>query len=118
MTEEVDQVFIDAFFEQEGDLTKTAEFLNIERRICRKHAIRLKEKILERAETEMALNAPKAVSELINVMAGGSGMPTSLIRMDAIKQVLDRAGIVKKDKLDVNINGNNAIFILPAKDSE
>ena len=36
--------------------------------------------------------------------------------MEAAKQILDRVGIVKKDKIDINAQVAHGIFILPAKD--
>ena len=38
------------------------------------------------------------------------------IRMEAAKQILDRIGLVKKDKIDINAQVAHGIFILPPKD--
>ena len=38
------------------------------------------------------------------------------MRMEAAKQILDRVGIVKRDKLDVTAQVAHGIFILPPKD--
>ena len=39
------------------------------------------------------------------------------IRMEAAKQILDRVGLVKKDKIDINAQVAHGIFILPPKDA-
>ena len=38
------------------------------------------------------------------------------IRMEAAKQILDRVGLVKKEKIDINAQVAHGIFVLPAKD--
>jgi hypothetical protein len=36
--------------------------------------------------------------------------------MEAAKQILDRIGIAKKEKLDINLKAVHGLFILPSKD--
>jgi len=43
--------------------------------------------------------------------------PHANIRMEAAKQVLDRIGIAKKEKVDINVRAMHGLFILPAKDA-
>ena len=43
--------------------------------------------------------------------------PHANIRMEAAKQVLDRIGIAKKEKVDINVRAMHGLFILPSKDA-
>jgi len=42
--------------------------------------------------------------------------PHANIRMEAAKQILDRIGIAKKEKLDISLKAVHGLFILPSKD--
>ena len=42
--------------------------------------------------------------------------PGASIRMEAAKQILDRVGLVKREKVDINAQVAHGIFILPPKD--
>jgi hypothetical protein len=35
--------------------------------------------------------------------------------MDAAKEILNRVGVVKKEKVDINLQSLGGLFILPAK---
>jgi hypothetical protein len=75
----------------------------------------IKNEVIERASTALAINSPKAVLSMIGVLSD----PTSLGAKNAIAaaaQVLDRAGLVKKEQVEVK-NTGQAMFILPPKDS-
>ena len=43
--------------------------------------------------------------------------PHASIRLEAAKQILDRIGIAKKEKIDINMRAMHGIFILPAKET-
>tara|TARA_R100001440_G_scaffold22738_1_gene37122 strand:+ start:945 stop:1328 length:384 start_codon:yes stop_codon:yes gene_type:complete len=73
----------------------------------------LREEIIERASMMLAMNAPKAAHGLIDVLND----PTSLGARNAInaaREVLDRTGLIKKEKIEVTNNGGG-MFILPPK---
>jgi len=42
-------------------------------------------------------------------------IPQANVRLQAAQTLLDRVGLAKTDKLDVNVQGSNGLFILPAK---
>ena len=75
----------------------------------------LKKEILDISEGILAQNAPKAAMKLVNIMDSDQPIPQANIRLQAAQTLLDRVGIVKTDKLNLNVEGNNGIFILPAK---
>ena len=73
----------------------------------------LREEIIERASMMLAMNAPKAAHGLIDVLND----PTALGARNAInaaREVLDRTGLIKKEKIEVTNNGGG-MFILPPK---
>lgn len=73
----------------------------------------LKQEIVDRASTVLALNAPKAAFSMLGVLDD----PTALgarNQINAAKEVLDRTGLVKKEQVEV-INTGGAMFILPPK---
>ena len=74
----------------------------------------LKEEVIEATQLYIAMNAPRAAM----AMVGGILDPTELgikEKMNAAKDLLDRAGLVKTEK--VQVTAPNGIMILPAKDS-
>ena len=76
----------------------------------------LREEVLEATQLFMARNAPKAAMAIVS----GITDPTELgikEKMTAAKELLDRSGLVKTEKLQVESSGG--IMLLPAKnDSE
>jgi len=73
----------------------------------------LKEHIIEATQLYIAMHAPKAAMAVV----GGIADPTELAlkeKLNAAKDLLDRAGLVKTDK--VQIETPSGIMILPAKD--
>lgn len=73
----------------------------------------LKDEIMERTSMMMALNAPKAAFGITDVLDD----PTAMGAKNAIaaaKEVLDRTGLVKKEKVEVQASGGG-MFILPPK---
>lgn len=75
----------------------------------------LKDEIFDATKTYMSRIGPKAA------VAFGSALmdPTQLgvkEKMQAAKEVLDRAGVVKTERMEVQASGG--LFILPPKDSD
>ena len=75
----------------------------------------LKEEILEETQIYMACNAPQAAVAL----AGGMLDPTQLgirDKLSAAKELLDRTGLVKTEKMQVEASGG--VMLMPAKKQE
>ena len=73
----------------------------------------LKEKIIERTQMMLALNAPKAAFGITDVLDDPSAMGARN-SISAAKEVLDRTGLVKKEQVEVKSTGGG-MFILPPK---
>ena len=75
----------------------------------------LKEEILEATQIYMARNAPQAAVAL----AGGMLDPTQLgirDKLSAAKELLDRTGLVKTEKMQVESTGG--VMLMPPKKQE
>ena len=111
------QKFLSVLFDQAGgdvvvakkiagyaDTTGTTEVVNS-----------MKEEILESTQSFMARNAPKAAM----AMVGGLYDPTELgirDKMAAAKELLDRTGLVKTEKVQVEAKGG--VMLMPPKNPE
>ena len=76
----------------------------------------LKTEIIEQAENILAAHSPKAVMSITEALNADGTIPQANIRMEAAKQILDRVGIAKKEKIDIEAKIQHGIFILPAKE--
>lgn len=111
------QSFLEHLVEQGGDPKKAAELAGYNSghyQVVKS----LKKEILDLAEGILAQSAPKAALKLVEVMNSDVPIPQANMRLQAAQTILDRVGIAKKDKLDVNHNVDvnaGSLFILPAK---
>jgi hypothetical protein len=74
--------------------------------------ISLRDEILERTNTYLAQNAPRAAMAMVGALID----PTELgikEKMQAAKEVMDRVGIIKSEKIQVETSGG--VMILPPK---
>ena len=114
---EQQQKFIDALFgEANGSPKRAGEIAGYSPFSYSKVVKSLKDEILERAEYSLAFNSAKAVKGLVNALDDDGTTPGANIRMEAAKQILDRTGLVKKEKIDITGKMAHGIFILPPKD--
>ena len=73
----------------------------------------LKEEIVERASLMLAMNAPKATFSMLGVL-DDPGQMGARNAVAAATQILDRAGLVKKEQVEVK-GPVGGIFVLPPK---
>jgi hypothetical protein len=76
-----------------------------------------KDHVIELIQNQLMYKAPKAINVLGDSMEEGATEPGANTRIEAAKQVLDRIGIVKKEKVEVEAT-HGGIFFLPAKAPE
>ena len=109
--------FLDSLFgEANGNPKQAGEIAGYSPSSYPKVVKSLKDEILERAEYSLAFNSAKAVKGLVNALDDDGSTPGANIRMEAAKQILDRVGLVKREKVDINAKVAHGIFILPPKD--
>jgi DNA-binding Lrp family transcriptional regulator len=114
---EKQQKFLDVLFEEaRGSLVEARKLAGYsETQATSEIVTALKEEILERTNLYLAQNAPRAAMSMVGAMID----PTELgikEKMQAAKEVMDRVGIVKSEKLQVEASGG--VMILPPKKSE
>ena len=75
----------------------------------------LKDEIIDFATDVLALSAPEAAFKLVDIMKTDKPIPQIANKLQAAQAILDRVGVVKKERLDINHNVSGGVFILPAK---
>lgn len=74
----------------------------------------IQKELLERADEYLAMHTPAGVTGLVNIMNNPHD-PGNKIKLQAIIEILDRGGVVKKEKAEVAAPTQNFIFTLPSK---
>lgn len=115
---EQQQKFLDVLFDEAGgNLKKAMRIAGYSEGYTTSQIAKvLKEEIIEATHLYMALNAPKAAA----AMVGAIDDPTELglkEKMSAAKDLMDRAGLVKTEKVQVESN-LGGVMLLPAKEKE
>ena len=108
------RVFLDVLFEEaKGDMVQAKKIAGYADSSSTSEIIKgLKEEILEAMQMYMARNAPKAAM----AMTGALYDPTELgirDKMSAAKELLDRVGLVKTEKMQVEASGG--VMLMPPK---
>ena len=78
-------------------------------------AKKLKDKIIDRARDNLAVAALKASNTTIDLMDADAGTEKGELKLAASKEIMDRVGLTKHTSVEVSIENENGIFILPAK---
>ena len=75
----------------------------------------LKQEVLDITQEILAQSAPKAAFKLLEIMESNRPIPQASNKLQAAQSVLDRVGVVKSERLDINHSGGGGIFLLPEK---
>ena len=114
---EQQEKFLDALFGvAQGSPQKAGDIAGYHPNTWPKVVKALKTEIIEQAENILAAHSPKAVMSMTEALNADGTIPQANIRMEAAKQILDRVGIAKKEKIDIEAKIQHGIFILPAKE--
>lgn len=110
--------FLEVLFQEaEGNPTKAKLLAGYHEKYPTKTIMTLlKDEIIEATQLFLAYNAPKAAVAVIS----GIDNPTQLgmkEKLNSAKDLLDRVGVVKTEKIKIDAVGSN-IMILPPKDNE
>jgi phage terminase small subunit len=108
------QLFLDNIIETKGNLKLSAELAGYSGNHYQ--VIKsLKDEIVELAQNVLAREAPSAAFKLVEIMQTADALPQANVKLQAAQTILDRVGLGKQDRLEVNHNTNGGIFILPEK---
>lgn len=76
----------------------------------------LKDEIVDVATKILAKSAPRASQKLVEILESDDPIPQVNAKLQAAQTLLDRVGIAKRDKLDINHTVASGIFIIPQKE--
>jgi glycerate-2-kinase len=77
--------------------------------------MRIKDEVIDLASEVLARSAPRAAFKLIEVMESNRPVPQANNKLQAAQNILDRVGVTKTERLNVNHTSSGGIFILPEK---
>jgi len=114
---EQQQKFLDVLFDQAGgDIPTAKKLAGYAETTSTTHIIKgLKEEIIDATQTYLSRNAPKAAMAMVGALYD----PTELgirDKMQAAKELLDRTGLVKTEKMQVEAKGG--VMLMPPKQME
>jgi phage terminase small subunit len=101
-----------------GDPKKAAELAGYSEGSYPQVIKSLRQEMIDLASDVLAQSAPKAAFKLIEVMEAEHSIPQSNVKIQAAQTILDRIGLGKAERVDVNHKVDNSagtLFILPAK---
>jgi len=75
----------------------------------------LKEEVVDVASNILAREAPTAAFKIIDILKSDKPISQANYKLQAAQTILDRVGVSKTDRLEVNHNTGGGIFILPEK---
>ena len=78
---------------------------------------KLKTEIVDVVQLYMAQQSPFAISVLLDILASPEPVPDARSKIAAAKELLDRAGIVKTVKSEVEHKHGGGVALLPPKNS-
>ena len=109
--------FLDVLFDEaNGDVTQAKLLAGYAPTSSTSDIVRgIKEEVLEATQMFMARNAPKAAVAMVS----GINDPTELgirEKMTAAKELLDRTGLVKTEKMQVESTGG--VMLMPVKNTQ
>ena len=112
---EKQQAFLQHLVETQGDAREAAKLAGYSSHYH--HVVKtLKSEILELTQEVLANSAPKAAFKLVEIMDSKRPIIQANNKLAAATTLLDRVGVSKVDRVDVNHNVNTGgIFLMPDK---
>ncbi len=111
---EKQQKFLDCLVETKGNAKEAAELAGYSGNHYQ--VVRaLKNEILDLTTDILATSAPEAAVRLVDIMRTGKPIPQITNKLQAAQTILDRVGVTKTERIEVDHKTNGGVFILPAK---
>ena len=109
------EAFLQHLVETQGDAKEAAKLAGYSSHYH--HVVKtLKSEILELTQEVLANSAPKAAFKLVEIMESNRPIIQANNKLAAAQTLLDRVGVGKIDRVDVNHNVNSGgIFLMPDK---
>lgn len=116
---EKQQSFLENLLTTGGDPKQAAELAGYSEGSYPQVVKALKQEMIDLASDVLAQSAPKAAFKLVEVMEAEHAIPQSNVKIQAAQTILDRIGLGKADRIDINHkvdeSSQGSLFILPAK---
>jgi hypothetical protein len=109
------EIFMEQFVSH-GDHRKAAEEAGFDRSRGRALFTKYRERIQKMLEDELAMSQVNAIRVLKDSMGDGATNAKQDIRVRSAESVLDRAGLGKKQTMEIGGSALPAVMILPVKD--
>ena len=110
-------VFLDNLIDNGGNVTKAMEIAGYHKDSRSNLINSVKHEIVERTRQHLASSSVQAASRLIEGLDADGTIPSGQmdIRMKAAAEILDRAGIGKRQEMDIKGQILHGVVMLPAK---
>ena len=107
--------FLGELFNCEGNIGKAMEKAGY-KPSSRQHVLSsLKDEIVEASKTELAAHAAQAVNRVVEGMNDIGEHPRAELRLKAAQTLLDRVGLGKQEKIDIEGKMLHGVVLMPAK---
>jgi hypothetical protein len=113
---EKQQKFLDAILETNGDIAEAGKLAGYSGNYHQPLKA-LKEEVIDLASDVLARSAPQAAFKLLEVLNSNKPIPQANNKLQAAQTILDRVGLARTDRLQVDHNVSGGIFILPEKET-
>jgi len=115
---EKQQSFLDAMYDSKtGDVRQAMLVAGYEATSPAMFLIQsLSSELIEIASHTLAMNAPRAANKIVDIMVSNEPIPQVNQKLQAAQTLLDRVGVVKEQKMNVEHNVSGGIFVIPAKE--
>jgi len=112
------EAFLNALYDSEsGDIKRAMNEAGYAKEASSSSVLQsLNDEILEIANFMLTKNAPKAAGKLVTIMDSNEPIPQVNQKLQAAQTLLDRVGIVKEQKMNIDHNVSGGIFVIPAKE--
>lgn len=103
------------YLEQYGTISKASKATGINPHTGSAWAKKFKDVIIDRAREKLAVGALKAANTTVELMDADAATEKGELKLKAAESVMDRVGLTKHTSVEVSVESENGLFILPAK---
>ena len=116
LTEQQEKFLAALSSEAKGDINKALDLAGYKPGASYSVINSLKDEIIDVATKILAKSAPQASNKLVEILNSDDPIPQVNAKLQAAQTLLDRVGVAKRDKVDVNHTVSSGIFIIPPKE--
>lgn len=114
MLTETEELFL-AYLESAPSVAAVARKMDLSTSQAYSMYNKLKDVILDRARDNLAVASLKAVGTAVDMLDADASTEKGELRLAAAEKIMDRVGLTKHTSVEVKMENDNGLFILPAK---